>query len=322
MSAFENSPSNESFRISSIVHIRLQHFTNRTNNQNQNTAANNTPTSWAHIPLKQKANDSKFLLSPLFDLSCHLARLILTVVPFSTSTVGFTTVLIELCKHEMWDKIRQRAHDHPETIPLGDEHGRAALHFALENPRTPFDVIQCLSTEDSLKARDSRTGARPLHTACANNASLEIVKLLARPAALMATDHFGKIPLHTACAHQASLEVIMFLTNACPRSLEVPDAYGRLAIHHACDHPRYDVVIFLARQCPDSLKKLDGASELPLHHLCDHAAPAQLMQFLVDQLPDSLWARDYYGKTPLDHWEAHHHDATEKQNAMILNPCF
>eukprot|EP00586_Coscinodiscus_wailesii_P012670 CAMPEP_0172514370 /NCGR_PEP_ID=MMETSP1066-20121228/259637_1 /TAXON_ID=671091 /ORGANISM="Coscinodiscus wailesii, Strain CCMP2513" /LENGTH=86 /DNA_ID=CAMNT_0013295009 /DNA_START=212 /DNA_END=469 /DNA_ORIENTATION=- len=76
----------------------------------------------------------------------------------------------------------------------------------------------------------------PLHIACLNNASFEVIELLLSYYVYGARkqDNEGRLPLHYALSNMASTEVIEALINAFPEGATTADIRGWYPIHVAC----------------------------------------------------------------------------------------
>mmetsp|Transcript_1349 Transcript_1349/g.1934 ORF Transcript_1349/g.1934 Transcript_1349/m.1934 type:complete len:346 (+) Transcript_1349:83-1120(+) len=87
-------------------------------------------------------------------------------------------------------------------------------------------------------ASDGRTltsRVLPIHTACALNAPVQIVRslIVANRSGLKEPDNKGFLPIHYACCNSASKESINELIIEYPDSVDVKDHSGMLPLHHA-----------------------------------------------------------------------------------------
>eukprot|EP00560_Eucampia_antarctica_P007164 CAMPEP_0197824582 /NCGR_PEP_ID=MMETSP1437-20131217/1802_1 /TAXON_ID=49252 ORGANISM="Eucampia antarctica, Strain CCMP1452" /NCGR_SAMPLE_ID=MMETSP1437 /ASSEMBLY_ACC=CAM_ASM_001096 /LENGTH=399 /DNA_ID=CAMNT_0043424265 /DNA_START=52 /DNA_END=1248 /DNA_ORIENTATION=+ len=73
-----------------------------------------------------------------------------------------------------------------------------------------------------------------LHGACSFNPEVKVIEkiLISNPDAIVERNVQGQLPLHTACINGASFEVIIALAEAYPRAVSVADNDGRFPLHH------------------------------------------------------------------------------------------
>jgi len=142
----------------------------------------------------------------------------------------------------------------------------------------------------------------PLHVACGNQASVDVVKWLVEiyPDAVQVKSNGGWLPLHYACRFQASFPVIKYLIKCYPKALEEETDDCWLPIHFACRYQgSTEITELLIRKFPESLKakQLDGW--LPLHVACRHQAPLSIIKLLVEKYPQAIEVPNRDGLLPL-----------------------
>jgi ankyrin repeat protein len=77
-------------------------------------------------------------------------------------------------------------------------------------------------------------GLLPLHYACRNTASLQVVQFLSEQwlEALTKTDVDGSLPLHLACKNKATLDVVGLLVDQWPEAVTIMDSDGRTSLDY------------------------------------------------------------------------------------------
>jgi len=185
--------------------------------------------------------------------------------------------------------------------------------------------------------------AYPLHSACRDGASLDVIKYLVEEAdgdkgkeLLGKADDYGKYPLHYACQGGASLDVIKYLvlspkrltsirTSRKRKALTQPlleesdgdlkellgkaDRYGSYPLHLACfGGASLDVIKYLVEEADgdkgkELLGKADNTGKYPLHWACQCHAPLDLIKYLIQMNPDPLQYKDDSGLSALDHMD-------------------
>lgn len=137
--------------------------------------------------------------------------------------------------------------------------------------KAPYQLVQIIieTAPDVLTSRD-KYGFSPIHSACAENASLDVVKLLSEkiePETFFSLDNEGDTPLHLACANQSTIEVVKFV---------------------------------LEKTTPEMLLLKTKRIKTPLHLACVFRAPLNVIQLLVEKTPSKVFNyKDDEGRTPM-----------------------
>ena len=130
----------------------------------------------------------------------------------------------------------------------------------------------------------------------------------------------GRLPIHYACWQRASLEVIHALVNAYPESITVAtESGGDLPLHNACvDGASPHVLNFLIESYPEGVnkknedgetpldvlkeakyaEKKDNSGMFPLHRTCKNGNSERLICFLIQAYPKSINIKDNKGRIP------------------------
>jgi len=183
--------------------------------------------------------------------------------------------------------------------------------------------------------------AYPLHSACRDGASLDVIKYLVEEEKepLNKADNDGFYPLHYSCRGGASLDVIKYLvlspkrltsirTSRKRKALTQPlleesdgdlkelldkaDRYGSYPLHLACHGgASLEVIKYLVEEADsDKGKELLGKANengiYPLHYACYGGASLDVIKYLVEEADgdkgkELLGKADNKGKYPL-HW--------------------
>jgi len=111
----------------------------------------------------------------------------------------------------------------------------------------------------------------------------------------------GTLPIHVACAQGASLDILRILVELDPTTLQIPDSTGATPLHTTCGGGRttVDLLRFLVAQGgPTALSARDQDGALPLHRLL-HSRPAlDLVEFLVEEYANSVQVTTNEGELP------------------------
>lgn len=116
-----------------------------------------------------------------------------------------------------WKDIVDRCRSHPKEVSMVDGRGRTCLSLACaRNP--PLAVVETMLAASPTsrwrfrphhELRD-KTGWTAMTIAITNNASLEVIRLLATQQDLVNTpDHYGNTPLHLACQYKVMVEILL-----------------------------------------------------------------------------------------------------------------
>lgn len=149
--------------------------------------------------------------------------------------------------------------------------------------------------------------ATPLHNVCKlANPPEDIVQALLQfaPETVTWTDTHGWLPLHHACANGASKDVLKLLTDAYPAGKTKQDSQNRTPLHFYLTQ-RADNSAAMASNMRDYLAD-SGAAELPdvggmlpMHYACAYGVSPAVLEVLKDAYPDSLIAKENKGRTPM-----------------------
>ncbi|KAL3909132.1 MAG: hypothetical protein SGILL_008210 [Bacillariaceae sp.] len=146
----------------------------------------------------------------------------------------------------------------------------------------------------------------PLHLICKiNNPPTDIVNEIveAAPEVVGWVDNHGWLPLHHACANGVSTDVLQILTQAFPESKTVQDTNSRTPLHfyvtRNSDNPMA-MATNVAILCDTGAAEIpDHQGMLPMHYACAYGTNPAVLKVLGDAFPDSVNARDNKGRTPL-----------------------
>mmetsp|Transcript_3596 Transcript_3596/g.8210 ORF Transcript_3596/g.8210 Transcript_3596/m.8210 type:complete len:844 (+) Transcript_3596:184-2715(+) len=145
-----------------------------------------------------------------------------------------------------------------------------------------------------------------LHLMCKlNDPPAELVGDLidAAPEVASFADTHGWLPLHHACANGASTDVLEILINAYPESKLIQDNQNRTPLHFYAtrntDNP--EIMTRNVRLLCDSgaAELSDRGGMLPMHYACAYGSNAEVLKVLADAFPESLTTKDNKGKTPM-----------------------
>lgn len=203
----------------------------------------------------------------------------------------------------LWDAIRHWIETHPakDEQTLAAQYQGAfsttALHMVCKLPNPPADVVQSLidcSIETVLWA--DFNGWLPLHHACANGASGEVLDVLVRafPEGKVAQDRKGRTPLHFAFFRAD--------VRAGDTSGQQHDS-SSFYYYRDCDQDLFslasagNIVGLLSDSGAAELR--DENDMLPLHYACAYGTSPAVLEVLLDAYPESIIARDAKGRTPL-----------------------
>jgi hypothetical protein len=159
--------------------------------------------------------------------------------------------------------------------------------------------------QDAIAVRGNND-ATPLHNVCKlHNPPVDIIEAFieAVPVAASWVDTHGWLPLHHACANGASGEVLKILTEAYPDGKIKQDSQNRTPLHffltQRCDN---------ANTMAENMKLLlgSGAAELsdvggmlPMHYACAYGVSPIVLMVLAQDFHESLLARENKGRTPM-----------------------
>mmetsp|Transcript_4588 Transcript_4588/g.6831 ORF Transcript_4588/g.6831 Transcript_4588/m.6831 type:complete len:517 (+) Transcript_4588:138-1688(+) len=148
--------------------------------------------------------------------------------------------------------------------------------------------------------------AYPLHSACRDGASLDVIKYLVEEAdgdnkgkeLLGKEDEDGSYPLHLACHGGASLEVIKYLVEEADSDkgkelLGKADNKGKYPLHWArTKGASPDVIKYLIQMNPDPLQHKDDSGLSALDHMDNDALQATCGTHQLGSVPDKSFPND------------------------------
>mmetsp|Transcript_16088 Transcript_16088/g.20023 ORF Transcript_16088/g.20023 Transcript_16088/m.20023 type:complete len:256 (+) Transcript_16088:81-848(+) len=171
------------------------------------------------------------------------------VKPFSGLQALFTSNnLNDLITKRNWKSIELKCQQQPQTaktwslIPgfYDEEYDAWTLPIHLICARHPptTSVVESIifAFPEGLQMRESAYHRLPLHIACINNASFDVIHLLLTyyRDGVRESDDFGRLPLHYALSNGCGVEVIRALVNAYPAATMTADVNQWLPVHVAC----------------------------------------------------------------------------------------
>jgi ankyrin repeat protein len=251
----------------------------------------------------------------------HLYSKLEAAIPKQTEAGRVLTVAEQQQKREMiehvWDTVRHWLRRHP----LPEERQAAAfvrgqadatpLHLMCKLHNPPIDVIQefVLSAPEVVSWTDNH-GWLPLHHACANGASTEVLKLLCEqhPTGKLHQDNQNRTPLHFYATrnsdHPATMAINAELL-ADTGAAELADRGGMLPMHYACAYGTDPAVLaVLSDAYPESLEAKENKWRTPMHLAMVNAhrdASPNVIRFLLDNpiSKATVNSRDQDGYLPL-----------------------
>ena len=151
-----------------------------------------------------------------------------------------------------------------------------------------------------------QANATPLHLMCKlNNPPADLIQDIVDAAPDVAgwTDSHGWLPLHHACANGASPDVLRLLIEAYPNGKITQDSLNRTPLHFYAtrnsDNPAA-MVENVELLCDNGAAELtDKGGMLPMHYACAYGTSSVVLKVLADAYPDSLTAREQKGRTPM-----------------------
>jgi Ankyrin repeats (3 copies) len=217
----------------------------------------------------------------------------------------------------VWERVRRWLWANPELDQRRDAaeirgvNDATSLHIVCKLHNPPEDIVQALveASHDAVYALDNH-GWLPLHHACANGASHEVIKILvdAYPAGKVTQDTQNRTPLHFYATRNSDSPTIMaanteLLSDSGAATLM--DRSGMLPIHYACAYGTHPAVLkVLAKVYPVSLHAKEHNGRTPMHLAMVNAQRDEsphVIQFLLDHLEsiDTINTRDNDGYLPL-----------------------
>jgi len=211
-----------------------------------------------------------------------LYSLIEEAIPRQIDATRVLTVAEQQQKREMlehvWDRVRLWLRRHS----LAEERQAAAcirgqadatpLHLMCKLHNPPEDVIQeIVESAPEVVGWTDNHGWLPLHHACANGTSTEVLRLLtdAYPAGKVHQDKQNRTPLHFYATRNSDIPVVMTANAALladSGAAELSDHGGMLPMHYACAYGTHPVVLqVLGTVFPGSLVAKENKGRTPMH---------------------------------------------------------
>lgn len=146
----------------------------------------------------------------------------------------------------------------------------------------------------------------PLHLMCKlNNPPTDIISDIveAAPEVVSWVDSHGWLPLHHACANGASPDVLQILTNAYPESKLAQDNQNRTPLHFYAtrnsDNPSSMAANVTLLSDTGAAEIPDRGGMLPMHYACAYGTSPAVLKVLCDAFPESLLIKENKGRTPM-----------------------
>jgi ankyrin repeat protein len=138
-----------------------------------------------------------------------------------------------------------------------------------------------------------------------NNPPTDVISEIveAAPEVVGWIDNHGWLPLHHACANGASTDVLQILTQTFPDSKVAQDNQARTPLHFYAtrnsDNP-IAMAINVAILCDSGAAQItDRGGMLPIHYACAYGTSPAVLKVLADAFPGSLNAMEKKGRTPM-----------------------
>ena len=148
--------------------------------------------------------------------------------------------------------------------------------------------------------------ATPLHNVCKlHNPPADIIEAFieAVPEAAGWVDTHGWLPLHHACANGASGEVLRTLTEAYPEGKTKQDSQNRTPLHffltQRCDNANTMADNMALLLDTGAAELTDVGGMLPMHYACAYGVSPIVLLVLAQVFPESLVTRENKGRTPM-----------------------
>jgi hypothetical protein len=146
----------------------------------------------------------------------------------------------------------------------------------------------------------------PLHLMCKlNNPPTDVINDIveAAPEVVSWVDSHGWLPLHHACANGASPDVLQILTNAYPESKTTQDNQNRTPLHFYAtrntDNPNAMAANVELLSDTGAAELPDRGGMLPMHYACAYGTSPAVLKVLAYSYPESLVAKENKGRTPM-----------------------
>lgn len=251
----------------------------------------------------------------------HLYMKLEEAIPKVTEAGRVLTIAEQQQKREMvehvWDTVRHWLRRHPLT----EERQAAAyvrgqadatpLHLMCKLHNPPIDVIQeFVESAPEVVTWTDNHGWLPLHHACANGASTEVLKLLTdmHPTGKLHQDNQNRTPLHFYATRNSDNPSTMAMNAALladTGAAELADRGGMLPMHYATAYGTHPAVLkVLVDVYPESLEAKENKWRTPMHLAMVNAhrdASPNVIRFLLEHAVSkaTVNARDQDGYLPL-----------------------
>ena len=146
----------------------------------------------------------------------------------------------------------------------------------------------------------------PLHLMCKlNNPPTDVISDIveAAPDVVSWIDSHGWLPLHHACANGASTEVLEILTTTYDESKLMQDGQNRTPLHFYAtrnnDNPTAMATNVALLSNTGAAELPDRGGMLPMHYACAYGTNPIALKVLAEAYPDSLTAKENKGRTPM-----------------------
>jgi ankyrin repeat protein len=168
----------------------------------------------------------------------------------------------------------------------------------------------------------------PLHLMCKlNNPPTDIIGDIveAAPEVVSWVDSHGWLPLHHACANGASPDVLQILTTAFPESKITQDNYKSTPLHfyatHNSDNPSAVAINVGLLSDTGAAELPDRDGMLPMHYACLYGTSLAFLKALAQSYPESLLAKDNKGRTPMHLTMVNAHRVSDRKSILLYtNP--
>ena len=121
------------------------------------------------------------------------------------------------------------------------------------------------------------------------------------PRVVETSNNFHWLPLHIACANGASDEVLKLLIDTYPTSKTSVDNRGRTPLHFSVGNETYEPSPVVVELLSDTgaAGYADENGSLPLHYACAYGSSMEVLEVLLEVYPKSNILGDINGRTPL-----------------------
>jgi ankyrin repeat protein len=217
----------------------------------------------------------------------------------------------------VWERVRRWLWANPHlsqrqaAVDVRGVGDATCLHIVCKLHNPPEDIVHALvdAALDTVQWTDNH-GWLPLHHACANGASPEVIKILvdAYPAGKVTQDKQSRTPLHFYATRNSDNPAAMAMNAELlsdTGAAALSDRSGMLPIHYACAYGTHLVVLkVLAKAHPASLTAKENNGRTPMHLAMVNAhrdESPNVMRFLLghSDAVRTIDTRDHDGYLPL-----------------------